>query len=84
VRSTVLSIVRSSLVALLAVGLMNLPTMAASTTPLETVVTAQNARLDNVNAAIGAAVCSGDAISTDKQGWFAKDDARSQPTASPL
>lgn len=67
-RSTVLSLVRSSLIAFLTVGLTNLPAMAASTKPLGTVVTAQNARLDNVNAAIGAAVYSGDAIATDKGG----------------
>jgi hypothetical protein len=68
VRSTVLLAARSSLIAFLAVGLMNLPVMAASAKPLGTVVTAQNAHLDNVNAAIGAAVYSGDALVTDEGG----------------
>jgi hypothetical protein len=68
VRSTAPSAARSTLLALLAVGLMNLPAMAASEKPLGTVVTTQDARLDSVTAAIGASVYSGDSIATDEGG----------------
>jgi hypothetical protein len=66
--SCVRLLARSSLIALLAAGLANLPVMAASARPLGSVVTAQNARLDNVTAAIGASVYSGDAMATDQGG----------------
>jgi hypothetical protein len=68
VRSNLLCGVRSGLIAILVVGLLNLPVMAASAKPLGMVVSAEHARLDNADAAIGADIYSGDALATDAGG----------------
>ncbi|MDR3720493.1 MAG: hypothetical protein P4L00_02745 [Candidatus Acidoferrales bacterium] len=66
-RFNILAGARSCLIALLVVGLLNLPVpvMAASSKPLGMVVATEHARLDNATAAIGADVYSGDALATD-------------------
>lgn len=56
------------LVAAVTFALLNLPAMAASEKPLGVVLTAENARLDNAKATIGADVFSGDALVTDQGG----------------
>lgn len=78
VRSIVLIGARSCLVALLIVALLNLPVTAASAKPLGIVVTAQHARLDNVDAVNGADVYPGDALVTDAGGSLRLQIARSQ------
>ncbi len=60
--------VLASLTAVLGLGLLSLPTMAASEKPLGVVLTAERARLDNASATIGADVFSGDALVTDQGG----------------
>ncbi len=68
-RSNLLCGARSCLVAFVIVGMLNLPVMAAaSAKPLGMVVIADRAHVDNVNAAIGADVFSGDALSTEAGG----------------
>jgi hypothetical protein len=64
VRTNILSVARCCLIAFLVVGLLNLPVMAATAKPLGMVVSAENAHLDNANAAIGADIYSGDALVT--------------------
>jgi hypothetical protein len=66
VRSNILAGARSCLIACLVVGLLNLPApaMAASSKPLGTVVATDHARLDTADAAIGADIYSGDALTT--------------------
>lgn len=59
---------RACLVAFLAVGLMNLPAMAASEQPLGMIVSAEHARLDNANAVSGTNLFSGDTLATDQGG----------------
>jgi hypothetical protein len=68
VRSNVLAGARSCLIALLIVGLLNLPVMAASAKPLGIIVVADRAQLDHANAATGADVYSGDALATGQGG----------------
>jgi hypothetical protein len=68
VRSSIVSGIRSALVGLLAVGLMNLPAVAAASKPLGIVVAADHAHLDNASAAPGASVYSDDALVTDQGG----------------
>jgi hypothetical protein len=68
VRSNISSGARACLVAFLVVGMLNLPVMAASAKPLGMVVSAEHARLDNADAAIGADVYSGDALATEAGG----------------
>lgn len=60
--------IRLTLVIILALAVMSLPAVAASEKPLGVVLTADHARLDNVRAAIGADVFSGDALVTDRGG----------------
>jgi hypothetical protein len=67
VRSIILG-ARSSLIALLVTGLVGLPTMAASSAPLATVVSAQSARLANTDAVPGADVYFDDDLVTDAGG----------------
>ena len=67
-RSNVLDGARSCLIAVLVVAILNLPVMAASAKPVGMVVSAEHARLDNANAAIGADIYSGDALATDAGG----------------
>lgn len=67
-RSNVPAGARSCLAVVLACSLLNLPAMAASEKPLAVVLTADHARLDNANAAIGADVFAGDALVTDNGG----------------
>lgn len=62
-RSIVLG-ARSSLVALVIIGLIGLPTMGASSLPLATVVSAQAARLANADAVPGADVYYDDDLVT--------------------
>jgi len=57
-----------SLAMALAMGLLSTPAIAASEKPLAVVLTADHARLDNVSAAIGADVFSGDSLVTDQGG----------------
>jgi hypothetical protein len=57
-----------SLTAVLGLGVLSLPAMAASEKPLGVVLTAERARLDNASATIGADVFSGDALVTDQGG----------------
>ncbi len=59
---------RFLVVAFLAVGLINLPAMAAAEKPLGVVVSADHANLANAKATAGADVYSGDPISTDESG----------------
>ena len=68
VRSNLLCAARSCLVAFVIAGMLNLPLMAASARPLGMVVIADHARVDTANAAIGADVFPGDALSTDANG----------------
>jgi hypothetical protein len=63
VRSIVLG-VRSSLIALVITGLVGLPSMGATSLPLATVVTAQDARLANADAVPGADVYYDDDLVT--------------------
>jgi len=67
VRSIILG-ARSSLVMLVITGLVGLPTMAASSRPLATVVAAQSARLANADAAPGADVYLDDDLVTQGGG----------------
>lgn len=59
---------RSGLAAVLTAALLNLPAAGASSKPLGSVVTAENARLDNAGAVNGAAVYPGDALATEAAG----------------
>lgn len=59
---------RSILVAILIVGLVNLPAMAAGEKPLGMVVESQHALLDNANAVAGVDVYAGDTFATDQGG----------------
>lgn len=59
---------RSGLIALLVSGLVGLPTMAASSRPLATVVSAQSARLANADAVPGANVYLDDDLVTGAGG----------------
>jgi len=68
VRSSIVAGIRSVLIGFLAVGLMNLPTIAAASKPLGMVVAADHAHLDNASAATGASVYSDDALVTDEGG----------------
>lgn len=61
-------IARSTLIAILVGGLLNLPAMAAAEKPLGMVVQAQSARLEAMAAAVGATVYPGDAVDTDPNG----------------
>jgi hypothetical protein len=63
VRSIILG-VRSSLIALVITGLVGLPSMGATSLPLATVVTAQDARLANADAVPGADVYYDDDLVT--------------------
>lgn len=56
------------MVAILTMGLLNLPLMAAASKPLGMVVAADRAYLDHANAASGASVYSDDALVTDQGG----------------
>lgn len=56
------------LVAAVTFGLLNFPAWAASEKPLGVILTAENARLDNAKATIGADVFSGDALVTEDRG----------------
>ncbi len=62
------SIARSGFVAVLALGMVNLPVFAAGAEPLGIVIQAQDAHLSNANAAIGATVYPGDALATERDG----------------
>jgi hypothetical protein len=68
VRSNVLAAARSCLIAIVIVGFVNLPVMAASSKPLGMVVSAEHASLDNAKAVTGADIYSGDALVTDPGG----------------
>jgi hypothetical protein len=68
VRPNVLAGTRSCLIAFLVVGMLNLPVMAASAKPLGMIVIADHAKVDTADAAIGADVYSGDALSTEMGG----------------
>jgi hypothetical protein len=68
VRSNVLAGARSCLIACLVVGMLNLPVMAASAKPIGMIVIADHAKVDTADAAIGADVYSGDALSTEMGG----------------
>lgn len=59
---------RACLVAILAAGLVNVPTMAATESALGMVVAAQSAHLGGTNAVMGANVLSGDVLDTDSGG----------------
>jgi hypothetical protein len=59
---------RSCLVALLTVGLLDLPAMAANEKPLGMVTQAQEARLDSQTAVTGTNVFAGDALETSVGG----------------
>jgi hypothetical protein len=61
-------VARSCLVALLTVGLLDLPAMAANEKPLGMVVQAQEARLDSQTAVTGTNVFPGDAFETNLGG----------------
>ncbi len=67
-RSNILSGARSCLIALVVVGMLNLPVMAASSKPLGMVVSADRASLDNAKAAVGSDIYSGDTLATDAGG----------------
>ncbi|HEV3480806.1 MAG TPA: hypothetical protein VGR97_00605 [Candidatus Acidoferrales bacterium] len=67
-RSSVVAATRVALVAVLAAGLVPLPSMAAASKPLGLVVAADHAYLDHANAATGASVYSDDALVTDQGG----------------
>ncbi|HXU20308.1 MAG TPA: hypothetical protein VN788_06990 [Verrucomicrobiae bacterium] len=67
-RSSVLPAARATLAAFLAMGMVNLPLMAAASKPLGMVVAADHAYLDHANAASGASVYSDDALITDEGG----------------
>ena len=68
-RSASLSVARASLVALLVIGLMNVPVLTAATAkPLGVVMTCDHAYLDHANAAAGATVYSDDYLVTDEGG----------------
>ncbi len=56
------------MVAILTMGLVNLPLMAAASKPLGMVVAADHAYLDHANAATGASVYSDDALVTEQGG----------------
>jgi hypothetical protein len=62
------SIARSCLIALLVVGLLDLPAMAANEKPLGMIVQAQSALLGNADATIGTTVFPGDNLSTSLGG----------------
>jgi hypothetical protein len=68
VRFNLLCGARSCLIAFVVVGMLNLPLVAASAKPLGMVVIADRAKVDSANAAIGADVFSGDALSTETGG----------------
>jgi hypothetical protein len=68
VRSSIVSGIRGALIAFLAVGLINLPAMAAASKPLGMVVAADHAYLDNASATTGASVYSDDTLVTDQGG----------------
>jgi len=59
---------RAVVVAILTIGLVNLPLMAAASKPLGMVVAANHAYLDHANAATGASVYSDDALVTEEGG----------------
>lgn len=59
---------RSSLIAIVIAGLLNLSCLAASEKPLGMVVTSQHARLANANAVAGVSVYTGDTFATDAEG----------------
>lgn len=59
---------RSCLVAILAAGLINVTTMAATESALGLVVASQSAHLDSANAVMGANLFSGDILDTDSGG----------------
>ena len=67
-RSEILCGARSCIIAIVVVGMLNLPVMAAASKPLGMVVSADHASLDNAKAAIGADIYSGDALATDAGG----------------
>jgi hypothetical protein len=77
-RSNVLAIARTSLIALLIGAIIALPAYAASASPLGSVMLAQHARLDNADAAVGASVYTGDALSTGEDGSLRLRIATSQ------
>jgi hypothetical protein len=62
------SLARSGLIALLGMGMLNLPAFGAGGEPLGIVIQTQDAHLSNANAQIGATVYSGDAITTEQDG----------------
>lgn len=62
------SIARSGLIAILGIGMLNLPVVGAAGEPMGIVIQAQDALLSNANAQIGATVYPGDAIATERDG----------------
>jgi hypothetical protein len=64
VRPQILSVARACLIGVLASSLINLPMMAASAKPLGMIVIADRAKVDHADAAVGADLYSGDALST--------------------
>jgi hypothetical protein len=60
--------VKSFLVAILSVGLLNVPSFAANEKPLGLVTQAQEAHLGSANVAIGTTVYPGDTLATDEGG----------------
>ncbi len=67
-RPHVLSGARACVIAFVVSGMINLPVMAANAKPLGMIVIADRAKVDHANAAVGADVFSGDALSTDMGG----------------
>ncbi|HEY6905251.1 MAG TPA: hypothetical protein VI216_13155 [Candidatus Acidoferrales bacterium] len=67
-RSSVVAATRVALVAVLTVGLVPLPSMAAASKPIGMVVAADHAYLDHASAATGASVYSDDALVTEQGG----------------
>ena len=63
-----LSIARSSLIALLVSGILNCSAMAAAGQPVGMVIAAENAHLGEANAVIGTNVFPGDSLQTDTGG----------------
>jgi hypothetical protein len=62
------NIARTTLVAILAGGLCNLPSMASSEKPLGVIAQADRAHLDSASAATGATVYAGDSFDTETGG----------------
>jgi hypothetical protein len=68
VRSYILSAARSCTMGFVLAGMVNIPVMAASAKPLGMIVIADKATVDHANAAVGADLFSGDALSTNLGG----------------